>query len=264
MAKTFPCGLPCGALVSTDSKGATVNKSFFVLRECADQYEAETIRIRLATDKIPVLITGTDPNVALSLGGAPTSRPVRVEVMRSDLERADTLLKQDHLRAKRDDTWICRRCHEQNESTFDVCWCCNKIHEEATANGRENLDSGNPEATGKPRTQVDQRSHQPQLKAETTSTRQQKSLIHKQPLITQTDQVEERQRESLSRCARSAVVGLLLFPPALNLYSIYLLLNLEPTVYRNADTRLRVLSIWIFNAAVVSLGTTLWWLLFFR
>ena len=48
------------------------------------------------------------------------------------------------------------------------------------------------------------------------------------------------------------------------MYSIYLLLNLDPLVYRNADTQRRVWSIWILNTAVVSLGTTLWWLLIFR
>ena len=93
--------------------------------------------MRLAAEKIPVLITGTDPNVALSLGGAPTSRPIRVEVDQCHLERADKILKQDHLRAQQFPAWICRRCHEQNEPTFDVCWSCNKIHDEATASSEE-------------------------------------------------------------------------------------------------------------------------------
>ena len=93
--------------------------------------------MRLAAEKIPVLITGTDPNVALSLGGAPTSRPIRVEVAQCHLERADKILKQDHLRAQQFPAWICRRCHEQNEPTFDVCWSCNKIHDEATASREE-------------------------------------------------------------------------------------------------------------------------------
>ena len=116
-----------------------MSDKFAVLRECGDQFEAQTIRIRLAAAKIPVLITGTDPNFALSLGGAPTSRPVRVEVEHSDLERADTLLKQDHLRAAQAEPWVCCRCHEQNEPTFDVCWSCNKMHDEAIANGQKDL-----------------------------------------------------------------------------------------------------------------------------
>lgn len=211
-----------------------------------------------------MLITGTDPNVALSLGGASTSRPIRVEVKHSDFERADTLLKQDHLRAKRVDSWICRRCHEQNEPTFDVCWSCNKIHEESDARGQGNSCPDNRETVSNSPTEVTEQVHECQLGAVNKRKHKQEARSHKKRHQYPTDQVQEDLTESVSRCARSAVVGLLLFPPFLSMYSIYLLLNLDPLVYRNADTQRRVWSIWILNTAVVSLGTTLWWLLIFR
>ncbi|MCP4943077.1 MAG: DUF2007 domain-containing protein [Planctomycetaceae bacterium] len=246
-----------------------MSDKFAVLRECADQFEAQTIRIRLAAEKIPVLITGTDPNFALSLGGAPTSRPVRVEVEHSDLERADTLLKQDQLRATQAESWICCRCHEQNEPTFDVCWSCNKMHDEATANSRKKLvPSESKSGTNSP-AEVAERREQNQVGTVPKSKDEPpllavKNLQQAPSAPTPTGHNQESQADSVSRCARSAVVGLLLFPPLLNFYSIYLLLNLDPTVYRNSDTQLRVWSIWIFNAAVVSFGATLWWLLLFR
>jgi len=246
-----------------------VSDKFAVLRECGDQFEAQTIRIRLAAEKIPVLITGTDPNFALSLGGAPTSRPVRVEVEHSDLERADTLLKQDHLRAAQAEPWVCCRCHEQNEPTFDVCWSCNKMHDEAIANGQKDLIPIASKSVGNSLPEMAHRLDQTQVKTVTRRTNGQQLLTEKKlkqapPNPTPGDDDRENLAESVSRCARSAVVGLLLFPPLLNFYSIYLLLNLDRAAYHNSDTQLRVWSIWIFNAAVVSLGSTLWWLLFFR
>lgn len=240
-----------------------------VLRECATQVEAQTIRIRLAAEQIPVLITGTDPNFALSLGGAPTSRPVRVEIEHSDFERADTLLKQDDLRARQAESWICFRCHEPNEPTFDVCWSCNKMHDEAATNSQGNRVPSELKNGRNSQPEVAERLDQTQVGTGPESTNEQQVLADEElqqtrSVSTSTDHDQESQTEAVSRCTRSAVVGLLLFPPLLNFYSIYLLLNLDPTVYRNSDTQRRVWSIWIFNAAVISLGTTLWWLFLFR
>jgi hypothetical protein len=246
-----------------------VSDKLAVLRECADQFEAQTIRIRLAAEQIPVLITGTDPGFALSLGGAPTSRPVRVEVEHSDLERADTLLKQDDLRARQAESWICCRCHEPNEPTFDVCWSCNKMRDEAAANSQGNRVPSESKNGGNSRPEVAERHDQTQVGTDAKSTNEQQELadeeLQQAPSVrSSTNHDQESQTEAVSRCGRSAVVGLLLFPPLINFYSIYLLLNLDPTVYRNSDTQRRVWGIWIFNAAVVSLGTTLWWLFLFR
>ena len=77
-----------------------MNTKLVALRQCANRVEAETIRIRLASEEIPALITGTDSGAALSLGGAATSRLVRVEVDQSDYELADALLKSDRQRTQ--------------------------------------------------------------------------------------------------------------------------------------------------------------------
>lgn len=250
--------LSCGS--EQDSNGVNVSSKFVVLRECADQFEAQTIRIRLATEKIPVLITGTDPNVALSLGGAPTSRPVRVEVKDSDLERADRLLQQDNLRAAQTTPWTCSRCHEQNEPTFDVCWSCNKIHVMETANGEPVQTDAESRIPDQPQEDIGWGGNSTRAQKHPSQESRQQTPLNQSP----GKRMEENQSESVSRCGRSAVVGLLLFPPFLNFYSVYLLLKLDPTVYRHADTQRRVWSIWIFNTVAIGLGTMLWWLLFFR
>ena len=235
---------------------------FSVLRECKDQFEAETIRIRLATDKIPVLITGTDPNVALSLGGAATARPVRVEVDRSDLYRADALLRMDSLRAQQSDSWICSRCHEQNEPTFDVCWSCNKIFQKTTFS--EQTHKGQESTEESSRTRITERLHRPLLHSDTTSENMERSAGHATPSKVAPDGNQETGGESVSRCARAAVVGLLLLPSSFSFYSIYLLPQLDPAVYHAPETKRRVWGVWILNAVVISLGSTLWWMLIFR
>ena len=244
-----------------------MNDTFAVLRECADQFEAQTIRIRLAAEKIPVLITGTDPNHAWSLGGAPTSRPVRVEVKSSDLTRADTLLKQDRLRATQAESWICCRCHEKNEPTFDICWSCNKMHEDATNGDQGSLLENASKIQGDAFSEMAQRPEQTLAGTQAKSKTEKQSLFDRKrpqtsPAHLPSFHNKENQAESLSRCARSTVLGLLLFPPLLNFYSIYLLLKIDPAVYRNTDTQCRVWSIWIVNAAAIVLGATLWWFVF--
>jgi hypothetical protein len=239
-----------------------MSDKFAVLRECTDQFEAETIRIRLASDRIPVLITGTDPNVALSLGGAATARPVRVEVDRSDLDRADALLKMDSLRARQSDFWICSRCHEQNEPTFDVCWSCNKVRRETTSS--EQTQEGQESTEESSRTRIKERLHRPLLQSDTTSENIEGSPVHATPSKVAPEGNQETGWESVSRCARAAVVGLLLLPSLFSFYSIYLLLQLDPAVYHAPKTKRRVWGVWILNAVVISLGSTLWWMLIFR
>ena len=217
-----------------------------VLRQCVDRVEAETIRIRLASEEIPALITGTDAGTALSLGGAPTSRLVRVEVEHSDFERADVLLKADHQRAQEAGSWRCPRCHEHNGSAFDICWSCNKTRNE----------SENEQHAGNPETTQQLNSHEPFETGKDSITpppaRDDDSLV---------DHLIEIRNAAVSRCARAAIVGLLILPPLLSVYSIYLLLRLDPAVYHDPGTRLRVWSIWAANVSILLLGTAFWLML---
>lgn len=222
-----------------------MNAKLAVLRQCTDRVEAETIRIRLAADEIQSLITGSDSGTALSMGGASTSRLVRVEVKQSDFQRADALLKADRQRAQEAGSWNCQRCHEYNESAFDVCWSCNKIrggsehaqpvkHESLQpSNTHETLDSG--------------KNSNPQ----TAFGADHSAVNH----------LVEVRNESVARCARAAVVGLLVLPPLFSCYSIYLLLRLDPSVYRVAETRSRVWAIWGTNVLVLALGSAFWLML---
>ena len=99
-------------------------KQLTKLCACADRFEAEAIRNRLAAAGIRAIVTGTDAASAFSMGGAPQQRPVRVEVAAEDLDRAGELLEEDRRRAATLGPWRCRTCGERNEATFDVCWQC--------------------------------------------------------------------------------------------------------------------------------------------
>jgi hypothetical protein len=96
------------------------------ISDFANSFQAETIRIRLATEGIQAFLTGTDAAAALAMGGAGSDRLVRLEVAHSDHQRAVALLKADRERMKHARPWICSRCHEQNEPAFEVCWNCDK------------------------------------------------------------------------------------------------------------------------------------------
>lgn len=220
-----------------------MNTKLVALRQCADRVEAETIRIRLASEEIPALITGTDPGAALSLGGAATSRLVRVEVDQSDYELADALLKSDRQRTQTVGPWICQRCCEHNESAFDVCWSCTKIRET-----RENEEKRVGDETWQQLTPLDQ-------------IEQPKKSVPSAPVVNDDGLVDdpiEVHNESVSRCSRAATVGLLILPPFLCVYAIYLLLRLDPAVYQDPRTRTRVWLIWAANVLILLLGTAFW------
>ncbi|MGI9471848.1 MAG: putative signal transducing protein [Rubripirellula sp.] len=233
-----------------------------VLRQCADRVEAETIRIRLASAEIQALITGTDAGTALGLGGAATSRLVRVEVAREDYDRANQILHEDDLRMQVAGPWVCGRCHEQNEAAFDVCWCCNKMRGEDDFRGRR-LDVDPVVRSSEPfsdsmtveevATQTEDRNPYRPVLVDATK---------KPPTVRRdVDDVDEQQQEAVTRCIRSAIVGMLVLPPLLSLYSVFLLLSLDRTVYRHPGFRKQVLLAWGINVVILSLSIAFWTLI---
>lgn len=233
-----------------------------VLRQCADRVEAETIRIRLASAEIQALITGTDAGTALGLGGAATSRLVRVEVASEDYERANDLLHADELRTQVAGPWVCGRCHEQNEAAFDVCWCCNKMRSEDDFRGRvpeKERSAGDTQPfddamTAQPATPIaeDHNPYRPVLVDERRKPPAPKNVAE--------IDLDDPLAESVTRCFRSAIVGMLVLPPIVSFYSLYLLLRLNPIVYKQPNLRKRALLAWGINLVIVSLALAFWFM----
>lgn len=234
-----------------------------VLRQCADRVEAETIRIRLASVEIQALITGTDAGTALGLGGAATSRLVRVEVAREDYERANELLQADELRTQLAGPWVCSRCHEQNEAAFDVCWSCNKMRSPDDFRGRnpdepedsddaarlpEQITAAAPDSTN----MEDQNPYRPVLLSDNAKPQR--------PGVSEADS-DDQLWESVTRCFRSAIVGMLVLPPLFSFYSLMLLVSLDPVVYRRPRLRKRTLLAWAINLVIVVLSLAFWFMI---
>lgn len=103
-----------------------VDRSLVVLSRFATSFEAQTLSSRLATAGIESFIQGTDLVAAFGIGGAPSASGVRLEVAEEDLQAAVAILQKDERVRELAGQWHCSRCDELNESTFELCWSCQK------------------------------------------------------------------------------------------------------------------------------------------
>jgi len=231
--------------------------SLTVVRSCADRIQAESIRIRLAEAGIRAMITGTDMETALGLGGAGTMRMVRVEVPAEDAERAAALLDEDDRKAAEAGPWICSRCHEQNEATFEVCWSCSKPRTEDDERGRldtepkiESTFSESITIAPEEPTAEDGNPYRPIVRSAEDATAPPSAPV---PIAPDTLHHEVR------RAFRAAVIGAFVFPPLVCFYSLFLLLSLPSQAYRTSGYRRKVILIWFLNLALI-FAWTIWWL----
>ncbi len=236
------------------------------VREYADAFSAETIRIRLAAAGIRSIVTGTDAAVALSMGGAGTDRLVRIEVAPADYQRAIDLLAADEKLIQSAGPWICSRCEEQNEPAFEVCWSCNKRRSEDDATGR--LDPNHGESVvsaldagdfiGETSTDPIAVSANPYQPPNPISD----SLDHPTALpIDRCDgefELDEPIEVLVKRAYLSSIVGVLVFPPLLNFYSLYVTLTIPTTAYRDARARRKLIFAWVVNVLAIPLGVWFW------
>ncbi|WP_153557704.1 DUF7577 domain-containing protein [Roseimaritima sediminicola] len=224
-----------------------------ILREAFNFLEAETIRLRLQEAGIEAFVTGTDAAVALSMGGAGTDRLVRVEVDADDFQRADQLLVADQARMQHALPWICSRCGEQNEPAFEICWSCSKPLREEDQRGRTAetgreaasregmLASQTPTASIAP--DAAENPYRPTATGDPVAQRRMASLQRPD----RAEELEDRVR----RAFLSSIVGLLVCPPLVNLYSVGLLLSFPAAAYEEPELQLRLFSAWLINVASI-------------
>ncbi len=116
-------------------EGFVVLKHSKILRRCYDFVEAEAIRTRLDAAGILAVINGAEAQLMLSYVGTALGG-VKLEVAPEDYDRAVKLLDDDESQAAILGPWICERCNEQNEATFELCWKCQKPRDEEDRRGR--------------------------------------------------------------------------------------------------------------------------------
>jgi hypothetical protein len=100
------------------------------LRRCSNVIEADTLRIRLAAAGIDAVIQGGEGFTALGQIGGAAGYP-QLDVRSEDYDRAVAVLQADESASEHAKPWICSRCDERNEATFDLCWSCQKTRDES-------------------------------------------------------------------------------------------------------------------------------------
>jgi hypothetical protein len=103
-----------------------MSKEMVVLRRFSDSVAAEALRGRLAVAGIDVYVRGTSVETAFGIGGAPTSSGLRVEIAKADAQAAIAIMAEDDRLREVAGDWICSRCDEQNDASFEFCWKCQK------------------------------------------------------------------------------------------------------------------------------------------
>jgi hypothetical protein len=197
--------------------------------------EAGVLRSRLDAERIPAFVDGELIGTALShltagVGGA------RLLVREGDVERALTIVERAADEAEADANvpdrksppWICPRCRADVEAGFEICWQCGTV--------RDGGDEADPEFAE----MVDEtRSpHDPELAAdfcpmcggeldgEGACRSCGEELQPPPPELSEGELV-------LQRAWRAALIGIVLCPPLLNVYSLLQLVEYQRL--RNAD-----------------------------
>lgn len=94
--------------------------------------DAAILRTLLREEGIPSQVTGELVGSTLNYYGNAVCR-VEVLVHASKLEQARQLLKDYEARRNQHPAsdWICSRCQEVNAGSFEACWSCQKLRDEA-------------------------------------------------------------------------------------------------------------------------------------
>ena len=157
----------------------------------------------------------------------------------------------------------CRaECKEQNEPAFEVCWHCRKLRSDEDERGRRadspptqsSANSGfdasiSVEVPDAPTTN-DDNPYRPVLIP--SGARQQSKEKHERQLS------NEHVESEVRRALLASVVGVMLLPPLLSLYSIYVLLSLGRSPYSDPKSRRRAITAWCFNALAILTGVVFW------
>ncbi|MCA9136562.1 MAG: DUF2007 domain-containing protein [Planctomycetales bacterium] len=206
--------------------------------------EAEILRTRLDAAGIMAVVNGGEVATMLSHIGSAVVR-VRVEVAPEDFQRASEVLREDEIERAERTAWTCSRCDERNEPLFDLCWNCNKVRDDfdvsRPAYEIEPMvvhESGSFVVADQPaRTTASENPYAPVLLSEDHRAFRADpfGLEHDTEIV-----------ELVSRVFRGAVIGVLVLPPLMTIYVLYLLIFRVPAVaYRDPGMFRRLIASWV-------------------
>jgi hypothetical protein len=201
-------------------------------------------------------------HVGTALGG------VKLIVDEKDAERAVAVLAGDSAGdggvTKPAGPWNCPQCGEENPAEFQSCWSCQA---EYGATGEANIGAdadaashgaAPPSADEGP---VDFTYRDESAAAESTSVASRSTedklnpyaspLKVAPPPETPDEEVDEEAEATVGRAYRAALIGIILCPPLLNVYSVWLLMSVALTKGRLGPAATRTLYVaWAFNILV--------------
>lgn len=185
-------------------------------------FEAEQARAILEEHGMSAFIDGANANTTLSHVGTALGG-VRLFVRLEDLAAAAELL--DSFSAGSEKTgppWFCGNCQEEVDAGFECCWSCGRHREEVEQPFPPTQSAPIPSAeeasdtSELPTVPVDQAAN-PYVSPR--SDRYLRSQIDD-------DALSDPEAEALlQRAWRASIIGIVLFPPLLHLYSMYLLIQ---------------------------------------
>ncbi|MCA9199477.1 MAG: hypothetical protein KDA87_18150 [Planctomycetales bacterium] len=218
---------------------------------------AQLIQSHLLAQGIRAHVSGTNvanmlSHVGSALGG------VRLQVAADDVEQANQVLLslQDEGRIA---GWLCGRCHEEVDPGFEICWNC-QAHRSEFANPL-------------PQTTDSQRTKSPAPLDDTTPPMSQfvpsdeaagvdtpnpfapaaiaGEDVGQQPGHEFLAEQQEEVNAMIDRAWRASVLGMMLLPPLLNFYSMYLLMRVA-AYDAPPSSKKRILARWTFAVNLAS------------
>lgn len=218
---------------------------------CGDVNEAEVARVVLADAGIRAVVAGGDLASTLSHLG-PAVGDVLVQTSAADAERAQEIVGRLRAGESSDrEPWFCSTCQHNVDANFDLCWKC----------GDERTEIPAVPETQERRTryipgQTETAEHGAQLSNDPYAPPDVAPADAREFLPEGIESVEKAEEVAL-RALRAAVIGLLLLPPLLSFYAIYLLFGLWGVPF-SASGRRRVRWAWGFAALGVLFGAITW------
>lgn len=213
-----------------------MSEDFVTIGSFADVVAAHAARARLEAAGIRAYLVGEEVanslwHVGSALGG------IKLQVAQSDVERVQQLVAEEE-GADGDEAgdgrpWRCRPCQEVVDAEFDVCWSCGLP--------RSDVEDENYQAPAAPNDEEYAKNHplpseQPTRYGEPAGTEnpyaspevESSGELPAKPLTIVDDDTEQL----VQRAYRSAIIGLLLCPGVLHLYSFGLLLLIGGRIER--------------------------------
>ncbi len=202
---------------------------FVEIAACANAVEAEYLRSVLEESGVSAFVDGAAASTALSHVGAALGG-VRLFVRAADATQASAIVEEVHAGLDVSaEAWFCGTCQESVEGTFRVCWSCaqDRAHAERPFPPGRDGDHVEPACI---REDAPADTPIPDLSAYDAANPYASPMTRETTTPSQPQaEIDEAAEAMLQRAWRASILGIVLFPFLLHLYSMYLLIRAAMT-----------------------------------